>query len=71
MKKKVLLILGLILIPLVSIWLCSFGDQVFNKKDKAGQKNIIAMYADHFTETSHSLHGHHKEVKYTVNCEWK
>ena len=47
MKKKVLLVVsGLVLIPLVSIWLCSFGDQVFNKKDKAGQKNIIAMYAE-------------------------
>ncbi len=46
MKKKVLLVLGLILIPLVSIWLCNFGDQVSNKKDKAGQKNMIAMYVE-------------------------
>ncbi len=46
MKKKVLLILGLILIPLVSIWLCSFGNQVSNKKDKVDPKNTIAMYAE-------------------------
>ena len=46
MKKKVLLILGLVLIPLMSLWLCVFSGQVFNKEDKTDQKSSIAMYVE-------------------------
>jgi len=46
MKKKVLLILGLILIPLMSLWLCGFSEQVSNKEDKTDQKSSIAMYIE-------------------------
>ena len=46
MKKKVLLILGLVLIPLMSLWLCGFSEQVSNKEDKTDQKSSIAMYIE-------------------------
>ena len=45
MKKKVLLVVsGLVLIPLMSLWLCSFGDGRPNKE--IDQRNTIAMYIE-------------------------
>ncbi len=47
MKKKVLLIVsGLVLIPLISLWLCSLGDKVSNKENKISKKSAIAMYIE-------------------------
>ncbi len=46
MKKKILLVFGLILIPLMSIWLCSFGGKVSNEENKVSQKSTIAMYIE-------------------------
>jgi len=47
MKKKVLLVVsGLVLIPLMTLWLCSFSKQESNKKIKTDQKNMIAMYIE-------------------------
>ena len=45
MKKKILLVVsGLVLIPLMSLWLCSFGDGRPNKE--IDQRNTIAMYIE-------------------------
>ena len=47
MKKKVLLVVsGLVLIPLVSLWLCSFDSKVSNEENKISQKSTIAMYIE-------------------------
>ncbi len=47
MKKKVLLVVsGLVLIPLMSLWLCSFEDEEANKKTKTGEESKIAMYVE-------------------------
>ena len=46
MKKKVLLILGLVLIPLMSLLLCSLGDKDSNEENKVSQKSAIAMYIE-------------------------
>ncbi len=47
MKKKVLLMVSsLVLIPLISLWLCSFGGKVSNEENKVSQKSAIAMYIE-------------------------
>ena len=47
MKKKVLLaVSGLILIPLMSLWLCSFDGEDFNEEKKVDSKSTIAMYIE-------------------------
>jgi len=47
MKKKVLLaVSGLVLIPLMSLWLCSLGDKVSNEENKISKKAAIAMYIE-------------------------
>ncbi len=47
MKKKVLVVVsGLVLIPLMSIWLCDFNIEGSNKEDKTDQKSLIAMYIE-------------------------
>ena len=47
MKKKVLLVVsGLVLIPLMSLWLCSFDSKVSNEENKISQKSTIAMYIE-------------------------
>ncbi len=47
MKKKVLLVVsGLVLIPLMSLWLCSFEDEEANKKTETGEESKIAMYVE-------------------------
>jgi len=47
MKKKALLVVsGLVLIPLMSLWLCNFGDERSNKDSKIDQRNTIAMYIE-------------------------
>ena len=37
---------GLVLFPLMSIWLCSFSNKISNNENKVDQKNIIAMYIE-------------------------
>jgi len=47
MKKKVLLVFsGLVLISMMSIWLCSFGGEDFNEEKKVDSKSTIAMYIE-------------------------
>ena len=47
MIKKVLLVVsGLILIPLMSLWLCSLGDEITNEEKKIDQRSTIAMYIE-------------------------
>ena len=47
MKKKVLLVVsGLVLISMMSLWLCSLGDKVSNEENKISQKSAIAMYVE-------------------------
>ncbi len=47
MIKKVLLVVsGLILIPLMSLWVCSFSNQISNNEDKTNQESAIAMYIE-------------------------
>ena len=46
MKKKVLLVLGLVLIPLMSLWLCSLGGKTTDEEKKIDQRSAIAMYIE-------------------------
>ena len=70
MKKKILLVLVFILIPFVSIWLCSFGDKDSNEENKISKKSTIAMYVEgEDGEYSQSNESSFPKEGYVLNIE--